>query len=180
MNVAIAAVTNVVTLTSNRYGTASNVSVTGGTGRTNLGFSSATTSVGADVAGLINGVAATGSGQYLTGATGNLAEGLKIQISGGVTGNRGTVNYSRGYAYQLDKLTDTFLGSNGPISSRTDGIDRSVKDIGNRREVINRRLVDVEKRYRAQFTALDSLLSSLSTTSNFLTQQLAAISTSKR
>ena len=34
------------------------------------------------------------------------------------------------------------------------------------------RLIGIEKRYRAQFTALDQMLSSMNTTSTFLTQQL--------
>jgi flagellar hook-associated protein 2 len=33
----------------------------------------------------------------------------------------------------------------------------------------------IEKRYRAQFTALDSLISSMNTTSAYLSQQLASL-----
>ena len=40
---------------------------------------------------------------------------------------------------------------------------------------MERRLEGVETRLRAQFTALDTLLSKLSTTSTFLTQQLAKL-----
>jgi len=36
----------------------------------------------------------------------------------------------------------------------------------------------VEKRYRAQFTALDSLLTQMQTTSSFLTRQFATKTTS--
>ena len=164
---------NVVTITSDRYGSASNVEVTGGNGRTNLGFATQTLTAGADVVGKINGANAVGSGQYLTGATGNDAEGLKLLITGTATGSRGSVNYSHGYAYKLDKLADSLLASSGPISSSTDGIDRIIKDIGNRREVMNRRLISIESRYRAQFTALDQLMSSMTKTSNYLSQQLA-------
>lgn len=162
----------VMTLTSNRYGSASNVSVAG-IGAASLLGGAPTGTIGVDVAGTINGVAATGSGQTLTGASGNDAEGLKILVSGGVLGSRGTINYSQGYAYKLDKQADSLLSSTGPISSRTDGINRTIKDIGNRREVLNRRLAGIEKRYRAQFTALDMMIGSMTTTSNFLTQQLA-------
>ena len=56
----------------------------------------------------------------------------------------GTINYSQGYAWQLDKLAEKLLASNGPLSSRTDGINRSIADIGDRREVLGRRLVEVE------------------------------------
>lgn len=162
----------VMTLTSNRYGSVSNVSVAGN-GASNLLGATPVGTAGVDVAGTINGAAATGSGQTLTGASGNDAEGLTVLVSGGVLGSRGTINYSQGYAYKLDKQVDSLLSSTGPISSRTDGINRTIKDIGNRREVLNLRLAGIEKRYRAQFTALDMMIGSMTTTSNFLTQQLA-------
>lgn len=165
--------TGVLTITSARYGSGSNVSITGGNGMTNaVGVGPATTA-GVDVAGTINGTAATGAGQTLTGATGSAAEGLKIQITGGNTGSRGTVNFSKGYAYQFDKLLDSLLGTSGPISARTDGINASIKSISSQRDEISNRLADTEKRYRAQFTALDTLISSMTKTSSFLTQQLA-------
>lgn len=66
------------------------------------------------------------------------------------------------------------LDSSGSISSRTEGINSSIKTLGDRRDVLNRRLDDIEKRYRDQFTALDSLLGKLRSTSDFLTRQLSA------
>ncbi len=172
ISLAVTQTSGTMTLTSNRYGSASNVSVTG-IGAANLLGATPTDTAGVDVAGTINGVAATGSGQTLTGTTGAAAEGLKVLVSGGLLGSRGTVNYSQGYAYKLDKQVDSLLSSTGPISSRTDGINQTIKDIGSRREVLNRRMLTIEMRYRAQFTALDTMISSMNTTSNFLTQQLA-------
>lgn len=163
----------VMTVTSNSYGSGSGVTVSGGNGRTDLLGGAPVTTAGLDVAGSINGVTATGAGQFLTGATGDAAEGLKLQVTGGALGNRGTTGYSQGYAYRLEKLVDGLLASPGPVSSRTDGINSSIRDIGSRRDAFNRRLEDTEKRYRAQFTALDIMISSMTQTSNFLTQQLA-------
>lgn len=165
----------VLTLASNRYGSASTVTVTGGNGKANLLGATTTDTAGVDTAGTINGIAATGSGQFLTGATGNAAEGLKIQITGGSTGSRGTISYSQGYAFQLDKLAGSLLGNSGPIVSRTNGINASIKDIGSRRDALNSRLAATESRLRAQFTALDTLLGQLQTTSNFLTTQLGQL-----
>ncbi|MHB1292069.1 MAG: flagellar filament capping protein FliD [Sulfuricella sp.] len=172
ISVAVTQASGTMTLTSNRYGSASNVSVAGN-GAANLLGATPTGTAGVDVAGTINGAAATGSGQTLMGASGNDAEGLKVLVSGGALGSRGTVNYSQGYAYKLDKQADSLLSSTGPISSRTDGINQTIKDIGNRREVLSRRMANIEKRYRAQFTALDTMISSMTRTSNFLSQQLA-------
>lgn len=166
----------VLTLTSSRYGSASKASITGGNGMISLMGAAAAITDGLDVAGTINGVTATGAGQTLTGATGNAAEGLQVKISGGSTGSRGTVNYSQGYAYQFDKLMDIQLGTAGTIASRTDGINTSLKSLDESMARISDRLAATEKRYRAQFTALDVSISSMLSTGNFLTQQLANLS----
>jgi len=169
----------VMTITSNRYGTGGSASITGGNGQTNLLGATPTITAGLDVAGTINGVAAAGSGQTLTGAIGDASEGLGLLITGGALGARGTANYSQGYAYQFDKLVDNQLGTDGPIASRTDGINASLKSIDAQTQFLNDGLVNTEARLRAQFTALDVAMSNMSTTSNFLTQQLAALSNLK-
>jgi flagellar hook-associated protein 2 len=164
-------------LTSNSYGSSSNVTLANGTG-TNISALSGTIfsgSPGTNVTGSFNGVSAVGTGQFLTGTSGSAADGLKVLISGGVTGNRGTVHFSKGYASQLSSLFSSIVGSGGSISSTTDGVNRTIKDIGKQRDVLNSRLIDTEARYRAQFTALDSIISGLNNTSNFLTQQLSAL-----
>ena len=73
----------------------------------------------------------------------------------------------------LSTLADRLTGSGGALQARTDGINRSTAEITRRGDAIAQRLEAVEKRYRAQFTALDVLMSSMQQTSNFLTQQLA-------
>jgi len=52
--------------------------------------------------------------------------------------------------------------------------------LDDQKERMDFRLEQIEKRYRAQFTALDSMLASMQQTSSFLTQQLAALSSSTR
>jgi flagellar hook-associated protein 2 len=162
----------VFTITSARYGAASNVSITGGTGATNLFGATPTSTAGVNAAGTFSGVAAVGAGQYLTGAVGTPAEGLRLLINGGALGARGSVNFSQGYAYKLNDLVGKMLGTTGVVSARTDGINRSIKDIDDRRTVLTDRLATIEARYRAQFTALDNLISNFQSTGNFLTQQL--------
>lgn len=167
---------------SARYGSASNISLSSGTG-TSASALTGTVSTGAasvDVAGTLNGVAATGSGQSLNGATGSASEGLKLQISGGALGARGNVSFSNGYAAQLNKLVNSFVGSTGLVSGRTDGLNRSIQDATKTRTLMNDRLLNVERRYRAQFIALDTLISGMTTTSNFLAQQLANLPSSSQ
>jgi flagellar hook-associated protein 2 len=173
VNVTVTQNAGALTITSNRYGAASKVQVSGGNGAADLLGASPTTTPGADIAGSINGVTAIGNGQTLTGATGNDADGLKFKITGGATGSRGSVYYSTGYAYQLQALAGRFLDTDGAITSRTDGINKTIADIDKRREALQLRMDAIEKRYRAQFTALDTMMSSMSKTSTFLQQQLA-------
>jgi flagellar hook-associated protein 2 len=165
----------VLKVTSNRYGSASNVSITE-TGTPTLMFDPSGAAPGLDVAGTINGATAKGAGQLLTGADGDPSAGLGVTISGGVPGSFGTVNYSQGYAYQFNKLATDLLSSTGSLSARTDGINASIKRLGSQRDALGLRLAAMEKRYRAQFTALDLSISSMNNTSSFLTQQLAQIS----
>lgn len=165
--------TGILKITSNRYSSASNANISGGNGQANLNFVGATLVAGKDVAGTINGLTAIGSGQFLTGAIGDASEGLKIQINGGSLGARGTVNYSQGYAYQFNTLATNFLGTTGPLSSATDGINASLLRLAKDKDVINTQLAATEARYRAQFTALDATISSMNATSNYLAQQLA-------
>lgn len=169
-------------LTAGSYGTTSNVVLADGTGTTVATLSGTVTTgtAGVNVAGSLNSISATGSGQYLTGSAGTPAEGLKLLINGGATGARGTVNFSRGYANQLNTLFASVIGSSGTISTTTDGVNKSIKDIGKQRDILTSRLVDTEARYRAQFTALDRVISGLSNTSSFLTQQLSALTGTKQ
>ena len=162
--------TGKITITSNRYGSGSGVLVAG-TAAPYLGAQTIT--AGTDVAGTIGGFAASGSGQFLTGATGSPSEGLQLQSNGGSTGSRGTVNFSYGYAYNLNSLMTNLLSSSGPIASETNGINSSIADIDNQRNTLNARLAIVQANYLAQFNAMDSLVATMKSTGDFLTQQLA-------
>ncbi|WMW82224.1 flagellar filament capping protein FliD [Undibacterium cyanobacteriorum] len=168
-------------LSSDSYGSTSNVILANDTGTT---ISSLTGSVssgtsGLNVAGTINGLTASGSGQTLSGAVGTVTEGLKLTVNGGTIGARGVINFSRGFASQLNDLLSSANGSTGALASSKDAINRNLKEIDKQKTILNNRLFDVEARYRAQFTALDKTISNLNTTSSFLTQQLSALTQSK-
>jgi len=171
-SVSVTQASGVMTIMSNRYGSASNVSISGSAATTLLVSASLVSAAAFDVAGTIGGYAATGSGQYLTGATGSPVDGLKIQLTGGATGSRGTINYSTGAAYNMNSSISNMLSSN-LITARTNGITASIKDIGNQRDALSRRLVTIEANYRTQFTALDVMMGQMTQTSTYLTQQLA-------
>lgn len=134
-----------------------------------LGLSVATTSNGTDLVGTINGVAGVATGNRLTGAATTAANGLAMDIS---TTSGGTVTVSDGVMDQLDALLSSLLGTKSPLDSRISGLTAQVDSIAEDRALLNRRLLLIEKRYRSQFSALDSLLNQLNSTSSFLTTQL--------
>ncbi|KQV54616.1 flagellar hook protein 2 [Duganella sp. Root198D2] len=163
-------------LSSSKYGSASNIALTSVTGSSvDSVFGGAAAVAGTDVAGTLGGKAVVGTGQSLTGAEGTDAEGLKIDITGGALGDRGTVSFSQGYAYQLNNLATSFLGSKGLLTTVTDGLNKSIKDVTKQRDAFSSKLDDIEKRYRTQFTRLDATLAKMQSTQAYLTQQLAAI-----
>ena len=163
-------------LASTSYGSKSNIHLATATG-TDISavFGGAAAVDGLDVAGTIGGYTATGSGQTLTGSPGAPVDGLKLTIGGDTLGSRGSFGFSQGYAYQLNALAAGYLGSSGAITGRTTGLNNSVKDIAKQKDAFSARLVDIEARYRAQYTALDTSIASMNTTASFLTQQFAAI-----
>ena len=173
IKVAVTQSGGILTITSDLYGSSSSVEITGGNGELDL-FGTAIETAGLDVAGTINGISATGSGQTLTG-TGD-SDGLALKITGGSTGARGTIDFAHGFAARLDQvITKMFDGK--LIDNRIDGLNSKIDDINDQREVLFRRLGDVEERIRAQFSALDTMIASMTQTSNFLQQQLSRLPT---
>lgn len=77
-----------------------------------------------------------------------------------------------GLAARLGATVGGYVGSDGAFTARTAGFNDQIKDVANRREALDARMENVARRYQAQFVALDSLMAQMSTTSNFLAQQL--------
>lgn len=86
-------------------------------------------------------------------------------------------NNDQGYAHRLRVLASDLLavGDNAIIEAREDGINDRIDSIDDRIASMERRLELTEERYRAQYTALDTLVGQLQTTSNYLTQQLSGL-----
>lgn len=85
-----------------------------------------------------------------------------------------------GFAAKLSTLANGWLASDGLIDSREDGLKTQVKGIDEQILRMEDRMISVEARIRAQFSALDTLVSSLNNTSSFLTQQLASLNNSRK
>jgi flagellar hook-associated protein 2 len=116
--------------------------------------------------------------------------GLEMQKDGTITFNAAKLTTATGNDYDgvallaatfgkaTKSLTAGMLGTKGSLTAATDGLNASVKTLADRRTELQTRLVSIEARYRRQFSSLDSLMSSLNSTSNYLTQQLSSLSKS--
>lgn len=127
----------------------------------------------------------------VTGATGDFKRlsdlGLAIQKDGSIVFDssklttatskdfEAVATMAASFGTAAKTLTAGMLGSEGSITAASDGAKRSIKDIDKRREALSARLVQIEARYKRQFSALDTLIASMNTTSSYLTQQLASL-----
>ncbi|MBS1156173.1 MAG: hypothetical protein H6R07_2097 [Proteobacteria bacterium] len=83
-----------------------------------------------------------------------------------------------GFAYKLEQLTKSMLADDGLIDSKLDGLNKIVKDVEKQYERVESRLVQIEKRYRAQYTAMDTAVSNMQNLSGYVTQLLNMTSSS--
>jgi flagellar hook-associated protein 2 len=79
------------------------------------------------------------------------------------------------YGSAFDKLTTAMNGSDGLIANRIDGLNSTTRRLEDSIGVEERRVALAQTRYEKQYANLETLLSSLTTTSNYLTQQLASL-----
>lgn len=84
-------------------------------------------------------------------------------------------NDDQGYAFRMEALATDMLEVGGLIDTRTKGIDARIESVDDRISRMEYRLDLLEESYLAEFSALDGLLTSLQSTSDFLTQQLATL-----
>lgn len=114
-----------------------------------------------------------------TQADGSLAlDETKLQSS--LSGNFDAVarlfGSENGVAAKLFAQVDERLKTGGAIDARSKNLVEQQKDLQERQDTVDARMQTALQRYIRQFTALDTLLSSLQTTSSYLTQQLDQLS----
>ncbi len=113
-------------------------------------------------------------GHILTG-TGKF-KGLEIDVSGGGTGARGTIDIHDGLAVRFDDILESYLGDKGNLTSRTKQLNERLDNLNKDQERLDVRAERIEQRYLKQFTALDTLISQMQSISDFLTNQLPLLS----
>jgi flagellar hook-associated protein 2 len=160
-----------IKVSSNTYGSVSTINIAASSF-----FAVGAPDDGTDVEGTINDIAGTGNGQTLKGAQGSDADGLELTITGENDGIFGTVTFTQGFAYQFSQIAENLLADDGVIDSRIDGMSETLDALQTRYDNMSARFDKVEEMYRTKFTALDTLLAKLNSTSDYLTQQLESLS----
>ena len=174
---------NQLVLESNDYG--SSTSFTIDVSGVALGLTDGTHS-GVDVAGTINGEAATGSGQVLTGDTPAVGgttsvEGLSVSVTltpaqlSSQGGTQGNVKITMGAGEKFDRelygITDQY---DGYISFKQDSLQNSIDSFGtqieNMEATLNRKMETMINR----FVAMEMALSKIQTQGDWLSGQISA------
>lgn len=83
-----------------------------------------------------------------------------------------------GLASKIGSMISAAIDDEGLIGNRLSGMDDAKKAMKVQEERLNTRMDLIEARYRRQFSALDTLMSSMNQTSTYLTKQLASLSSS--
>ena len=81
-----------------------------------------------------------------------------------------------GFATQASNLLKDILGSKGSIQNATDGINKTLKRLDTQYKAVSDQITATMARYKTQFTSLSQLVSSMTSTGNYLTQQFNAMS----
>ena len=82
---------------------------------------------------------------------------------------------NKGFGAQIDTAVGRILSPVGTLPQHTNTFTASIKDLNKQRAALNVRLIATEQRYRDQFAALDKTISSMSSTGDYLAQQLASL-----
>lgn len=146
-----------------RYGAGGSFDVAGSAG---LGLDGS--HGGVDAAGTIDGVAAEGNGRTLISTAGD-SEGLGVTVAvteaeltaAGGSIDLGTISYSRGLMGELSELISTYEGTEGELALAQDRWTDRVDDIDEQIDRYEDRLALREQTIRRQFTAMETMLSSL-------------------
>ena len=125
-----------------------------------VGTTGGTYVYGQNVAGTIDGEAATGSGQFLTGNSGNAkTDGLEVQYTGTANGAAGSVSFNSGVAVQLESFVNTFAdSSNGMLQSAESGINTQVTDLGTQITALNTDLSNQTTQLQTEFANMEAAI----------------------
>jgi len=82
---------------------------------------------------------------------------------------------TNGYATRLNNMLDGFTSSNGILATRTASIQTQLTNLSQESTALTARMNVYATQLRQQYTALDTLMSSLNNTSSYLTSSMNAL-----
>ncbi len=181
-----------IKIESSQYGSSSSVAFTQVDTNflADLGIDVQQGTTGVDVAGKIDGVDAFGDGRYLLSETGN-SSGIKIEVTGGALGSRGSVSFSEGSTVIMNNLLLSMIDDqissasgdvnsssveNAPpstlIDSKTDSLYKKLAQLDRQDADLKARMDKYEARLYKQFNAMDAAVAALNATSGSLQSML--------
>jgi flagellar hook-associated protein 2 len=171
-------------ISTQEYGSGESVSIRASAGiSADLGISTSDQSdTGVDVAGTINGHAASGSGRTLlatdqSGSEYGLATVLNItpaDVGAGLS--MGTVTVTVGFSGLVKRIAaDATTSSTGSIDSALNGLDSRTKDISDSISAMEERLARKQELLTAQLIKADSALKEMQTKMSSLSSQLSSL-----
>jgi flagellar hook-associated protein 2 len=172
---------NRLQVTSTDYGTSGGFTVgytpgAGGDGTATLGIA-AQAYAGLNVAGTINGVAGTGSGQFLTGASGDPSAGIVIKYTGATARAAGSISLTLGVGGEISKIATSYAdgGPSSAAAQQTSNTERATT-LQSRIDDLTQRLDARRAALTAQFVAMESALAKSQALSSALTSQINSLS----
>ena len=91
----------------------------------------------------------------------------------------GTSSAGSGFVRRFKRLADDTLAADGALDTRSSGLRTSLTRNGKSQETAQKRLDQTEARLRAQYSALDTTMAKLSTTSAYVKQQFSTNSSGR-
>jgi len=159
-------------LQSNAYGSSQSFTVVSnvaaGASGTGIGTNSLSAS-GTNVAGTVNGQAASGNGQQLTVTGPGPALGLQLQILGTQTGDLGSVSVTQGLYQQMNSLLSQALNSqNGFVVAAQNGLNGTINGLNAQITTLQQSASNQTALLTQQFAAMQSQLSQLQSIGQYL------------
>lgn len=153
---------------SDKYGASSKVSILTASDDilADFGLAVADGTAGTTAAGTINGVSAFGSANVLLPAIGEPGEGLALVIGESTTS--ATVNLSRGFAGELERLLAGYIQGNGLIATKESNLESNLESLDTEQDKLDRRMTAYQERLINQFIAMERIISSLNSSGSFL------------
>jgi flagellar hook-associated protein 2 len=125
---------------------------------------------GGNASGLMDGVAAIGSGDFLIAPMSSRGLGLSVEVRGALAS--ATVTIDPGLGGALQSIRDTLRARTGPIIGSQDRLRAEAAQIAKERQVMETRSAAYSERLLASFTAMERQVSAFKATQSYLEQQV--------